>query len=58
MNIFQFIYLFSDGLIRFVITALLIACFLPMCLLPIYGYALVFIVVAGLVCTVVSLFIE
>ena len=58
MNIFQFIYLLSDGLIRFVITALLIACFLPMYLLPIYGYTLAFIAVAGVVCTLVSLFIE
>ena len=58
MNLLQIVALLSSGFVRFVIVALVIGCFLPEWLLPIYSWILAFIIIGGLIWMFISLFRE
>lgn len=56
MNLLELICLLSSGFVQFIIVALIIGCFLPEWLLPVYGYILAFIIIGGLIWMFISLF--
>ena len=56
MNLLELICLLSSGFVQFIIVALILGCFLPEWLLPVYGYILAFIIIGGLIWMFISLF--
>ena len=56
MDLLKLVCLLSSGFVQFIIVAIIIGCFLPDCLLGVYGFIMALIIIGGLLFMFVSLF--
>ena len=55
MDLLKLVCLLSSGFVQFIIVAIIIGCFLPDCLLGIYGFIMALIIIGGLLFMFISL---
>ena len=56
MDLLKLICLLSSGFVQFIIVTIIIGCFLPDCLLDVYGFIMALIIIGGLLFMFISLF--
>ena len=56
MDLLKLVCLLSSGFVQFIIVAVIIGCFLPDCLLGVYGFIMAIIIICGMLAMLISLF--